>query len=350
MNILPMLTLPDADVSPILTIHAPAALPKKLTEKHRPTRFALVRGQDKAVATLRDFVAQPFSTSFIFEGDTGTGKTTLAKCLANEIGADEEWGVMEINAGEQDGEAVENALRMLRQGCFGTGSGWKVIIVNEADYMSKKAEYLWLSALESIQADYNRSVVVFTTNYAGKLDARFTDRCSTVTFQSDGGELMPDIQTVLDEIWSKEGAAGVAPWAALMAGLTDKNGRVSFRRAIKLLEPYLKAARSGIPYDAPVPAAAAAAPAPTARKVKPAPAPAAPAPIAAEIVNTAAPAILADADTFDWNALAARWHRGELFSTILRETGLKDGVASRKMREAGVVFPKRGEKRVILTD
>ena len=66
------------------------------------------------------------------------------------------------------------------------------------------------------------------------------------------------------------------------------------------------------------------------------------------VPDATTPVVTPAGDGPDWTALAKRWNRGELFSVILRETGLSDGVASRKMREAGVVFPKRGEKRVIL--
>jgi DNA polymerase III delta prime subunit len=41
------------------------------------------------------------------------------------------------------------------------GSGWKVVIINEADRMTPQAEVMWLDGLEKLPA---KTVVVFTTN------------------------------------------------------------------------------------------------------------------------------------------------------------------------------------------
>ena len=41
------------------------------------------------------------------------------------------------------------------------GSGWKVLVCNEADRMTTSAETIWLDALEGLPP---KSVIVFTTN------------------------------------------------------------------------------------------------------------------------------------------------------------------------------------------
>lgn len=85
--------------------------------------------------------------AFIFDGETGLGKTAAAYCLAGELGCDTELeelgGMHEIPSGEQDVESVRGMLNLLRlRPLF--GSGWKVIVVNEADRMSRLAEMVWL--------------------------------------------------------------------------------------------------------------------------------------------------------------------------------------------------------------
>ena len=52
--------------------------PKALAEKYRPARFAEIVGQGAAVLHLSKFVETPYPTAFLFAGETGTGKTSMA--------------------------------------------------------------------------------------------------------------------------------------------------------------------------------------------------------------------------------------------------------------------------------
>jgi DNA polymerase III delta prime subunit len=61
------------------------------------------------------------------------------------------------------------------------GSGWKVIVANEADRMTAQAETVWLDRLESLPP---RTVIVFTTNYPEKLSQRLRDRCTRLVFEA----------------------------------------------------------------------------------------------------------------------------------------------------------------------
>ena len=96
---------------------------KSLTEKYRPTSLDTIWGQDAAVKVLRKFAAAPYSACFIFEGDTGTGKTSAALALASAIGCDlaqkEFGGVQTIASGEQSADAVREAYRQMFSGLAG---------------------------------------------------------------------------------------------------------------------------------------------------------------------------------------------------------------------------------------
>lgn len=220
--------------------------PASLTELYRPRRLPEMVGQGSVVWRLQDFLEAPHSAAFLFEGPTGVGKTTAALCLAAELGAVEYGGLEQIRSGMQDGEAVERALESLRYTPM-LGSGWKVLIVDEADYMSPKAAQLWLSALEDLPP---RSLIVFTTNRPEKFADRFLDRCERFQFESDAEMLGVDAQVLADSIWWRETGREDAPEVSGLPGIRDDSGAISFRRVVRALEPLLRKARRNPQYPA----------------------------------------------------------------------------------------------------
>jgi Rad3-related DNA helicase len=90
----------------------PSTVAGSLTERYRPTSLDAIWGQDAVVKVLRKFAANPYSTAFIFEGETGTGKTSAALALASAMGCDlgqkEFGGVQAIASGEQSADTVRS--------------------------------------------------------------------------------------------------------------------------------------------------------------------------------------------------------------------------------------------------
>ena len=58
-----------------------------LTEKHRPRRIKDFAGLTRAKAIMGKLVASPYASAWLFSGDSGTGKTTLALAVGNELNA-----------------------------------------------------------------------------------------------------------------------------------------------------------------------------------------------------------------------------------------------------------------------
>jgi len=213
-----------------------------LTEKYRPRTLDTLWGQAEIVATLRTFVANPLPTAFIFEGETGTGKSSAAMALAAELGCDlsqnppEFGGLHVIASGEQSADTVRDLHGQLAS-CPFFGSGWKVLIVNECDRMSVAAETVWLDRLENLPP---KTVIVFTTNYAEKLSQRFRDRCTRLTFTSDAADLATSARNFVKAVWHNE--TGQAPPARTVADVVKRateNGKLSFRRVVQILSQVL---------------------------------------------------------------------------------------------------------------
>jgi hypothetical protein len=207
----------------------------RLSDRHRPAWLADIVGQSYAVLQLADFVASPYPSAWFFAGETGAGKTTAAMAVARELGAVEYGGLWRIESGTQTDETVTAALESLRYTPM-LGSGWKVIVVDEADHSSPKAKQLWLSALESLPS---KSVIIFTTNHPEKFDTRFLDRCERLEFASDAAMLGQDAQNQINLVWLKETGDMDAPNIDDLPGVVI-DGVISFRRAVDALTPLIR--------------------------------------------------------------------------------------------------------------
>lgn len=219
-----------------------------LLRKHRPKSFAEVVGQDDVVESLRAFVADPHPTAFLFHGESGTGKTSLAYALAYELGVAvdeaELGGMHEIASGEMNAVTVRDRLNSLRLSTL-FGSHWKVMICNEADRLTEGAETIWLDGLEHIPA---RTVIVFTTNQPERLSKRLRDRCEVFGFESEPKALQPAIKKLAKKVWEAEGMTGPIPNLDTlgMPTLGDFDTmHASFRLALRQLERLIRDGKAG---------------------------------------------------------------------------------------------------------
>src|ERR1700690_2980637 len=145
-----------------------------LLERYRPRCIGALLGLAWVNLQMEKFLEQPYSTAFLLEGASGTGKTSAAFLLAEALGIDTSEsdglnGLWQIASGEQTGESVRKAIDGLRFRPLFSAAGWRVLIVNECDNMSPGAAMVWLDSLENLPP---QTVVVFSTNNAHKLPGR----------------------------------------------------------------------------------------------------------------------------------------------------------------------------------
>ena len=135
---------------------------KTLFEQYRPKTFDEVVGQDKAIRQIQTIGKRGLTgRAFWLSGQSGTGKTTLARIVAHTV-ADEMY-VDEIDAGQ----ATPGKLAELEKTLYtlAWGRGGKCIIINEAHGLSKRAIRQLLVMLERLPSHV---CFIFTTICEGQ--------------------------------------------------------------------------------------------------------------------------------------------------------------------------------------
>jgi len=211
-----------------------SAKPGPLTERYRPDGLAEILGQPAATRFLRKFARAPYRTVLLMEGETGTGKTTAGLALARALGCDadqeELGGVHQIASGEQTADSVREIYRRIWLTPM-YGSGWRVVVVNEADRMNGSAETIWLDRLEHLPG---RAVLVFTSNKPENLTRRFRDRCTRVMFEADAERLEAAALGLVLAVWRAEtGRRGRPRIARQVVAAATEDGKLSFRRVLQ---------------------------------------------------------------------------------------------------------------------
>ena len=147
-------------------------------EKYRPTTIEECILPDDTKAVFKGFLEQGEIPNLLLSGSAGVGKTTIAKALCDELGADS----YVINGSDEGRflDTVRNQAKTFASTVSLTSeSRHKVIIVDEADNTTPDVQLLLRASIEEFQKNCR---FIFTCNYKNKIIQPLHSRCSVVDF------------------------------------------------------------------------------------------------------------------------------------------------------------------------
>ena len=142
-------------------------------EKYRPKSVeGYVFKDDAQRKQVQSWITDGGIPHLLFSGSPGTGKTTLAKVLINDLGV-EDADVLQINASRDNG--VELIRKKIT--AFSETMPWgnfKVILLDEADHISPEGQ----AALRGVMEQYHSVVrFILTCNYPNRIIPAIHSRC-----------------------------------------------------------------------------------------------------------------------------------------------------------------------------
>jgi DNA polymerase III delta prime subunit len=146
-------------------------------EKYRPQTIDECILPQSMKDTFRQFIDSGELPNFLFAGTAGVGKTTVAKALCNEIGAE----YLFINGSEESGIDVLRSKIKSFASSVSLTTAKKVVILDEADYLNPNSTQPALRGF--IEEFSNNCRFIFTCNFKNRIIEPLHSRCAVVEFK-----------------------------------------------------------------------------------------------------------------------------------------------------------------------
>jgi len=169
-------------------------------EKYRPQDFSELKGQEKIVERVKEFVKNKNIPQLLFAGPAGTGKTSLALIIAKKLFGDS-WreNFLETNASDERGiDTIRIKIKDFSRTRSLNTNVPKIVYLDEADALTKEAQ----QALRRIMEQYSATTrFILSCNYSSKIIDPIQSRCTVFRFKPLEKE---HISKIINEIVKKE--------------------------------------------------------------------------------------------------------------------------------------------------
>ena len=171
-------------------------------EKYRPKKIEDCILPDATKKTFQDFLEKGEVPNLLLAGPAGCGKTTVAKALCHELGAD-----FYVINGSDEGRFLDTVRNQAKNFAstvsLSSSAKHKVIIIDEADNTTPDVQLLLRANIETF---YKNCRFIFTCNYKNKIIEPLHSRCAVIDFSIKGkekaslaGSFFKRLQDILDE-------------------------------------------------------------------------------------------------------------------------------------------------------
>ena len=169
-------------------------------EKYRPSRVSETILPKDLKDTFQSIVDGGELPNMMFSGTAGTGKTTIARAICDELQLD----YIVINGSEEGNiDTLRGKIKQFASSVSLSG-GYKVVILDEADYLNPQSTQPALRGF--IEEFSNNCRFILTCNFKNKIIEPLHSRCGVYEFNFDKktlaglcGQFMQRVQTILTE-------------------------------------------------------------------------------------------------------------------------------------------------------
>ena len=146
-------------------------------EKYRPHTIADCILPEEYKNTFQSYVDRKEIPHLLLCGGPGTGKTTVARALCDEIGCD----YLMINGSDESGIDTFRVKIKNYASSMSLGGGKKVIIIDEADYLNPNSV---MPALRGAMEEFaHNCTFIMTCNYKNRIIEPLHSRCAVIEFK-----------------------------------------------------------------------------------------------------------------------------------------------------------------------
>tara|TARA_B100000900_G_scaffold84516_1_gene68389 strand:+ start:348 stop:1295 length:948 start_codon:yes stop_codon:yes gene_type:complete len=203
-------------------------------EKYRPRKIKDCILTENLKETFSEFLKQGEIPNLLLSGSAGTGKTTVARALCEEMGAD----YIIIN-GSDEGRQIDTLRHKIKNFASTVSlteqSNHKVVIVDEADYMN--AESVQPALRNFIETFYKNCRFIFTCNYKMKIIPALHSRCTVIDFAIKNGQKVKTAKALMTRLSGVLKDENIEFDPKVLAELIQKH-YPDFRRTINELQRY----------------------------------------------------------------------------------------------------------------
>tara|TARA_Y100000590_G_scaffold470688_1_gene667818 strand:+ start:3318 stop:4262 length:945 start_codon:yes stop_codon:yes gene_type:complete len=203
-------------------------------EKYRPKTISDCILTDELKNTFSEFLNKKEIPNLLLSGTAGTGKTTVARALCEELGCD----YIMIN-GSDEGRHIDTLRTQIKNFAstvsLEESNKHKIVIIDEADYMNPDSVQPALRNF--IETFYKNCRFIFTCNFKNKIIPALHSRCTVIDFRITNGQKVQTATALLERLMTILKEEHISADKKVVAELIQRH-YPDFRRTINELQRY----------------------------------------------------------------------------------------------------------------